>query len=156
MACRQGRPRAAFILRSWNKLQALHPLIAWRKGGNAFDGIFSTRSKKMKLTHSAFFGALIASALMTSAFSVQAETMAPAPSAPAKTAPAAPALAAGQFKTEADAKGHCPGDTVVWVNLKSKKYHYAGSTSYGKTKRGAYMCEKEATGFKAVKGEKKS
>src|SRR5476649_2429251 len=28
-----------------------------------------------------------------------------------------------EFSTEAQAKCHCPGDTVVWANLKSKVYH---------------------------------
>ena len=42
------------------------------------------------------------------------------------------------------AKAQCPSDTVVWVNLPSKVYHFAGTRSYGTTKRGAYMCEKEA------------
>ena len=42
-------------------------------------------------------------------------------------------------------------DTVVWVNSTSKVYHSSGSRSYGKTKTGAYMCEKEsaAAGFRA-------
>jgi hypothetical protein len=48
----------------------------------------------------------------------------------------------GQFKTEAEAKTSCPTDTVVWVNLRSKLYHTSDSKSYGKTKNGAYMCEK--------------
>src|SRR5258708_138313 len=41
-------------------------------------------------------------------------------------------------------KARCPTDPVVWVNLPSKGYHFAGTKSYGTTKRGAYMCEKEA------------
>jgi hypothetical protein len=45
---------------------------------------------------------------------------------------------------DASAKARCPTDTVVWVNLPSKIYHFAGTKSYGTTKRGAYMCEKEA------------
>jgi hypothetical protein len=53
-------------------------------------------------------------------------------------------LEAGQFADEGSAKGRCPTDTVVWVNLPSKVYHFAGSRSYGTTKRGAYMREKEA------------
>jgi hypothetical protein len=49
-----------------------------------------------------------------------------------------------------------PTDLVVWVNLTSKIYHFAGHKSYGTTKAGAYMCEKEATahGFRASKTEK--
>jgi hypothetical protein len=86
---------------------------------------------------------------------------APAPQRPATTTTAAPAqapvqqpaaptssgtLEAGQFADEGSAKARCPTDTVVWVNLPSKIYHFAGTRSYGTTKRGAYMCEKEAIG----------
>jgi hypothetical protein len=87
-------------------------------------------------------------------------TMAPA-AKPATTAAPKPATAAaptgaGQFANEAEAKGRCPSDTVVWVNTKSHKYHYAGHRSYGTTKQGAYMCEADAksSGEVAAKGEK--
>jgi len=96
-----------------------------------------------------------------------APTAAPAPAAPApapaatktaptqtKTPPAPTPTGAGQFATEALAKAHCPADVVVWVNLKSKVYHFSASKDYGKTKKGAYMCEKEAEGFRAAKNEK--
>src|SRR5690348_12208720 len=43
------------------------------------------------------------------------------------------AAASGQFATEAQAKAHCPGDTVVWANLDSKVYHFSGNRSYGST-----------------------
>jgi hypothetical protein len=45
----------------------------------------------------------------------------------------------------------------VWVNLKSKIYHFAGYKNYGTTEHGAYMCEKQATtdGFRASKNEKR-
>ena len=94
-----------------------------------------------------------------------------APSAPAATnapatrsAPPAGKSAAirpsgsGEFQTEAAAKARCPTDTVVWVNLNSKIYHYSGHSDYGKTKSGAYMCEKDtnAAGFRAAKNEKRS
>lgn len=86
-------------------------------------------------------------------------TQAPAPQNPVPTTTAAPTpaptpqtsvrrdnatLEAGQFSDEASAKARCPSDTVVWVNLPSKIYHFAGTRSYGTTKRGAYMCEKDA------------
>ena len=47
-------------------------------------------------------------------------------------------------------------DTVVWVNINSKIYHFTGYSDYGKTKKGAYMCERDATGggFRAAKNEK--
>ena len=90
----------------------------------------------------------------------------PAPSArpmagkPAEAKPmAAPKpMADNEFTTEALAKAHCPADTVVWVNLKSKVYHYADTSDYGKTKKGAYMCEKDTAGagYRAAKNEKKS
>jgi len=67
----------------------------------------------------------------------------------------AAAVAAGkdQFAAEGDAKASCPGEAVVWVNLRSRIYHADGSRSYGQTKQGAYMCEKASVdaGFHAAK-----
>ena len=62
---------------------------------------------------------------------------------------------AGQFANEAQAKATCPGDTVVWVNLRSKIYHFAGTHNYGNTKDGAYMCERDtaAQGMRPAKNE---
>ncbi len=81
----------------------------------------------------------------------------PAPKA-AGTSRAATATAtgAGEYATEAQAKAHCPSDTVVWANLTSKIYHFSGNRNYGNTKSGAYMCEKDSTaaGFRAAKNEK--
>lgn len=80
------------------------------------------------------------------------------------TTPAAPSASregttrgAGEFATEAQAKAHCPGGTVVWANLNSKVYHFAGTRNYGTTKSGAYMCERDAdsAGMRAAKNEKK-
>jgi hypothetical protein len=64
----------------------------------------------------------------------------------------APALAGkDQYATETEAKATCPGDPVVWVNLRSGVYHISGSRNYGQTRQGAYMCEKDsiAAGFHA-------
>lgn len=92
-----------------------------------------------------------------------AETQTPAatpapPPAPAARRPVTPTMPAGegQYPTEAEARAHCPADTVVWVNLKSDVYHFSGSRNYGRTKEGAYMCEKEALshGDRASKTEK--
>jgi hypothetical protein len=79
----------------------------------------------------------------------------PSPAKPARAAVTTPA-GANQFSTEELAKARCPADTVVWVNLRSRIYHFARSKDYGKTKRGAYMCEKDtaAASFRAAKNEK--
>ena len=85
-----------------------------------------------------------------------AASPAQAPAAPtARTAPTGSPSGAGQFATEAQAKATCPADTVVWVNLTSKIYHFSGTHNYGTTKNGAYMCEKDtaAQGMRAAKNE---
>ena len=48
------------------------------------------------------------------------------------------------FDTENAARAHCPKDVVVWLNIPSGIYHYKGERWYGRTKHGAYACEKEA------------
>jgi hypothetical protein len=61
-------------------------------------------------------------------------------------------LGKGQHGSEAEAKAACANDAVVWVNLRSGVYHESGSRSYGTTKAGAYMCQKDtvAAGFHAA------
>jgi hypothetical protein len=48
------------------------------------------------------------------------------------------------FPTESAAQAHCPKGVVVWLNIPSGIYHYQGERWYGRTKHGAYACEKEA------------
>lgn len=48
------------------------------------------------------------------------------------------------FNTEGETQAHCPKDVVVWLNIPSGIYHYKGERWYGRTKHGAYACEKEA------------
>jgi uncharacterized protein YyaL (SSP411 family) len=71
------------------------------------------------------------------------------------TAKSASAMVTGEYADEASAKAHCPTDTVVWANTSSKAYHMAGTKYYGKTKKGAYMCQKDAdaSGFHAPKAK---
>jgi hypothetical protein len=71
---------------------------------------------------------------------------------PAATAP----TGANQYATEGQAKFRCVGGTVVWANLDSKIYHFSGNKTYGQTKAGAYMCERDAQsqGMRAAKNEK--
>ncbi len=49
-----------------------------------------------------------------------------------------------RYKTEAEAKQACAGDTVVWANTSSKVLHPSGDKYYGHTKRGAYVCQTAA------------
>jgi hypothetical protein len=64
------------------------------------------------------------------------------------TAAAPPSLVVAQslalFDSESAAQAHCPHDVVVWLNIPSGIYHYKGERWYGRTKHGAYACEKEA------------
>ena len=95
------------------------------------------------------------SAAATAAKSTQPVKAAAAPSGSAPAAATRP-MGANQFSTEALASARCRGDTVVWVNLTSGIYHFAGNKEYGKTKSGAYMCEKDTSvaKFRAAKNEK--
>ena len=38
----------------------------------------------------------------------------------------------------------CPGDKLVWVNIRSGVYHFQGERYFGSTKNGKFMCEREA------------
>jgi hypothetical protein len=38
----------------------------------------------------------------------------------------------------------CPGDKLVWVNTRSGVYHFQGERYFGSTKRGKFICERDA------------
>ena len=38
----------------------------------------------------------------------------------------------------------CPGDKLVWVNTRSGVYHFQGEHYFGSTKRGKFICERDA------------
>jgi hypothetical protein len=58
-----------------------------------------------------------------------------------------------KYKTEADAKGACGSDSVVWANTSSKVLHASGDKYYGHTTHGAYVCQSAAqkAGYHAAK-----
>jgi len=79
----------------------------------------------------------------------------PAPAQRGNAPPATAPGSAGQFKTEAEAKSHCPTGDVVWMNLGSHVYHLSNAKEYGHTKSGAYMCQADADKVgRAAKDEK--
>ena len=62
--------------------------------------------------------------------------------------------ASEKFSSVASAQAHCPGEAVVWANTShSKLFHTTSSKYFGKTKHGAYACEKSAlaAGYHAAK-----
>jgi hypothetical protein len=47
-----------------------------------------------------------------------------------------------QYASEAKAEEACGSDAVAWVNTKSGAVHPKGDQYYGKTKHGAYICNR--------------
>ena len=78
-----------------------------------------------------------------------------APSATKKHHMTGHALPAGEkFSSVAGAHAHCPGEAVVWANTShSRLFHSTSSKYFGKTKHGAYVCEKSAlaAGYRAAR-----
>jgi hypothetical protein len=106
-------------------------------------------------------GSAAAPAARAPAPAAPAAAPAPAPQVAPAPAPVAPkpqvgATGAGGFSTDAQARARCPSDTVVWVNTKSRIYHFAGTHNYGHTEQGTYMCEADAkaAGDRAAENEK--
>lgn len=62
--------------------------------------------------------------------------------------PAIDAIAASNnlptFDSQAAAQRHCPSDIVVWANTATDIYHFSGTRWYGRTRNGAFVCQKEA------------
>jgi hypothetical protein len=48
------------------------------------------------------------------------------------------------YRIAQQAQNHCPKDTLVWLNLSSRIYHYKGQLWYANTVNGAFVCEQEA------------
>ena len=73
-----------------------------------------------------------------------AGAQAASPAKAAETGKTAKPAPLATYKTEAEAKTACAGDTVVWHATGSKVFHTAKSKYFGKTKHGAFACEKAA------------
>jgi hypothetical protein len=56
------------------------------------------------------------------------------------------------YRTEQQAREHCPNDAVVWVDPQSGTYQLTGYGSYGLSATGRYACrgEAERAGMHAV------
>jgi hypothetical protein len=135
------------------------PALAQHKTTKECNAEWSARKTELQAsgtTKKAFMSECRGATAATQSGTTQPPPAGAAPGTPAKRAAVGTAAGAGEFATEAQAKAHCPGDTIVWANLNSKVYHFAGTHSYGNTKKGAYMCEKDtgAAGFHAAKNEK--
>ena len=114
-----------------------------------------------------FLGPGIAAAQAPAAPSAPSPTMSPPPGTlqapPATTATTKPPATAStshrttatlaKYTTEADAKGACGSDPIVWANTSSKILHANGDKYYGHTKHGAYVCQSAAqkAGYHAAK-----
>ena len=48
------------------------------------------------------------------------------------------------FRTEQQAQQHCPGDTVVWLDVQNAAYYLKGHESYGQSTSGRNACQSEA------------
>ena len=50
------------------------------------------------------------------------------------------------FRYESQAQRHCPGDTIVWLDLKIGRYYAKGQRRYASGTTGSFVCRNEARG----------
>ncbi len=48
------------------------------------------------------------------------------------------------FRYEAQAQLHCPGDAVVWLDFRKRRYYARGQRLYGRGLDGSFVCLQEA------------
>lgn len=46
------------------------------------------------------------------------------------------------FSNLAEAEQFCGNDTVVWASMRTDVYHMPGSRWFGRSKKGAYFCQR--------------
>ncbi len=95
--------------------------------------------------------AAVTAAVLMSASAASARSTAQSTSTPSPSGQASPSQGSAGKSARAPANAgavspgiSCPGDAVVWVNLRSHGYHMQGDTFFGHTKRGRFMCKKAA------------
>jgi len=50
------------------------------------------------------------------------------------------------YKDEAQARRHCVGDTVVWLDFHARRYYAAGQARYGRGRTAVFTCRSQARG----------
>jgi len=48
------------------------------------------------------------------------------------------------FRYESQAQRHCPGDTVVWLDFRTRRYYLKGQKRYALGETGSFVCRNEA------------
>lgn len=48
------------------------------------------------------------------------------------------------FRYAAQAQRHCPGDTVVWLDFRKRRYYLKGQRHYALGQTGSFVCRNEA------------
>ena len=48
------------------------------------------------------------------------------------------------FRYESQAQRHCPGDTIVWLDLEAGRYYAKGQRRYASGTTGSFVCRNEA------------
>jgi hypothetical protein len=89
------------------------------------------------------FIAFLSTAILLAAF-FTSTSLTRAPQAAIAATPAPQSGSLQLFGTEASAQAHCPHDVVVWLNIPSGIYHLKGERWYANTKRGAFVCKRQA------------
>ena len=48
------------------------------------------------------------------------------------------------YQDEAQARLHCAGDSVVWLDFQTRRYYAAGQARYGQGRHAAFTCRSQA------------
>ena len=48
------------------------------------------------------------------------------------------------YQDEAQARLHCSGDAVVWLDFQTRRYYAAGQARYGRGRTAAFTCRNQA------------